>query len=154
MDLVAILVNVVSEENGMFEFWPKELNEEGDWIGDTEPGSSNFAAATLENKASTQAFRFNFTDVSLNKEIMLKWESNSEVEVVYSNHGLEWWTILGNRAGFFSLARQLCILAQPHVQPNTLIRFEPKCELTKASLPLVLEKATFSDDVPWANRQY
>lgn len=145
MELILILVNVVSNKNGMWDFREKELMKDGVWIGDTEPGSSNFALATLETTDSAEPFIYTppVPAISSNGNLKLEWRTNSQIKVVYTRKGGDWWTVLGNRPGFFSLGMHLATLAQIDVPHGATIRYEPGRELLKDSLPLVIAKRDF-----------
>jgi len=154
MEFVWILVYVASEPKGGWEFRPKERQRSGRWIGDLEPDSDMVGIWIDPELEYQQVSGFQYAPPfppMVEGKLKLDWNSGAIIRVERSGTpSVPVYGIIGNVNGLLSLAKHLSTLAQSEVPEETRISYLPGKELISGGrLSLIMEKAKFSENVPW-----
>lgn len=121
------------------------------WWGDLEPGSPAFRMERRGPKVElAQGFRYEPPPFRPGHEPPTEPGSRFSIAVEPVERGPPWVILSANGAGFLSFARHVIYLAQEDVPTGARIVYDGPGILDAGSRQLVLERADFPSDVPWA----
>lgn len=119
------------------------------WWGDLEPGSPGFRMERQGPKIEPPG-GFRHEPPPFEPSLALPSEPGARFFVTIEGEGERYTNLSGNGEAFITLAKHMVYLGQDHVPIGSRIDYAGSEILEVGSMRLVLERANFPKDVPWA----